>query len=88
MVYDPSMMDVMHGFAGNRILVNGQLCKTAAVPAGIVRLRLLNGSNVRIYTQFFDDTRPMHLVATDGGFLPAPLALDTLRLAPGDLELI
>ena len=84
MVYDPSMMDVMHGFAGNRILVNGQLGKTAVVPEGIVRLRLLNGSNARIYTLFFDDTRPMHLVATGGGFLPAPLALDTLRLAPGE----
>jgi FtsP/CotA-like multicopper oxidase with cupredoxin domain len=84
MVYDPSMMDVMHGFSGNRMLVNGQAGATAVVPEGITRLRLLNGSNARIYTLFFDDTRPMHLVATDGGFLPAPIALDTLRLAPGE----
>jgi FtsP/CotA-like multicopper oxidase with cupredoxin domain len=84
MVYDPSMMDIMHGFAGNRMLVNGQAGATAVVPEGIVRLRLLNGSNARIYTLFFDDTRPMHLVATDGGFLPAPVALDVLRLAPGE----
>jgi FtsP/CotA-like multicopper oxidase with cupredoxin domain len=84
MVYDPSMMDVMHGFAGNRMLVNGQAGATAVVPQGITRLRLLNGSNARIYTLFFDDTRPMHLMATDGGFLPAPFALDTLRLAPGE----
>ncbi|MGY9048534.1 MAG: multicopper oxidase family protein, partial [Rhodobacterales bacterium] len=84
MVYDPSMMDIMHGFAGNRMLINGQAGATAVVPEGIVRLRLLNGSNARIYTLFFDDTRPMHLVATDGGFLPAPVALDVLRLAPGE----
>ena len=84
MVYDPSMMDVMHGFSGNRMLVNGQAGATAVVPDGIVRLRLLNGSNARIYTLFFDDTRPMHLVATDGGFLPAPVSLETLRLAPGE----
>lgn len=84
MVYDPSMMDRMHGFAGNRMLVNGQAGATAVVPQGITRLRLLNGSNARIYTLFFDDQRPMHLVATDGGFLPAPIALDTLRLAPGE----
>ena len=84
MVYDPSMMDVMHGFVGNMMLVNGQAGATAVVPPGLVRLRLLNGSNARIYTLFFDDTRPMHLVATDGGFLPAPVALDTLRLAPGE----
>jgi blue copper oxidase len=84
MVYNPSMMDVMHGFAGNRLLVNGQAGATAVVPQGIVRLRLLNGSNARIYTLFFGKTRPMHLVATDGGFLPAPIALDSLSLAPGE----
>lgn len=84
MVYAPSMMDIMHGFAGNRMLVNGQAGATAVVPQGITRLRLLNGSNARIYTLFFDDTRPMHLVATDGGFLPAPVALDTLQLAPSE----
>jgi blue copper oxidase len=84
MVYDPSMMDIMHGFAGNRMVVNGQVGATAVVPQGIVRLRLLNGSNARIYSLFFDDTRPMHLVATDGGFLPAPVALDVLRLSPGE----
>ena len=84
MIYDPTMMDIMHGFAGNRMLVNGQAGATAVVPQGIVRLRLLNGSNARIYTLFFDDVQPMHLVATDGGFLPAPVALDTLRLAPGE----
>ncbi|MEN6543288.1 multicopper oxidase domain-containing protein [Parvibaculum sp.] len=84
MVYDPSMMDIMRGFAGNRMLVNGQAGATAVVPQGIVRLRLLNGSNARIYTLFLNDARPMHLVATDGGFLPAPVALDVLRLAPGE----
>ncbi len=84
MVYDPSMMDLMHGFTGNRMLVNGQVGATAVVPQGIVRLRLLNGSNARIYTLFLNDVRPMHLVATDGGFLPAPVALDVLRLAPGE----
>ncbi len=84
MVYDPSMMDVMHGFTGNRLLVNGQADATAVVPEGLVRLRLLNGSNARIYTLYFDDARPMHLVATDGGFLPAPVALNVLRLSPGE----
>lgn len=84
MVYDPGMMDRMHGFSGNRMLVNGQVGATAVVPQGIVRLRLLNGSNARIYTLFFDDSRPMHLVATDSGFLPAPVVLNTLRLSPGE----
>lgn len=84
MVYDPSMMDRMNGFMGNRMLVNGQAGVVAAVPRGIVRLRLLNGSNARPYSLFFDDGRPMHLVATDGGFLPAPVALAVLNMAPGE----
>jgi len=84
MVYDPSMMDVMHGFMGNRMLVNGQTGAVAAVPKGIVRLRLLNGSNARSYTLSFDDGRLMHLIATDGGFLPAPVTLTVLSLAPGE----
>lgn len=84
MVYDPSMMDVMHGFMGNRMLVNGQAGAVAAVPAGLVRLRLLNGSNARNYMLSFDDGRMMHLIATDGGFLPAPVDVSVLSLAPGE----
>jgi FtsP/CotA-like multicopper oxidase with cupredoxin domain len=84
MIYNPSMMDVMHGFSGNRILINGQAETTAVVPEGLVRLRLLNASNTRNYALFFDDARPMHLVATDAGFLPSPVALDVLNLSPGE----
>tara|TARA_R110000751_G_scaffold137830_3_gene241319 strand:- start:14318 stop:15715 length:1398 start_codon:yes stop_codon:yes gene_type:complete len=84
MVYDPSMMDRMHGFHGNRMLINGQSGAIALVPNGIARLRLLNGSNARIYNLFFNDGHPMHLVATDGGFLPRPITLEVLRLAPGE----
>jgi blue copper oxidase len=84
MVYQPSMMDRMHGFQGNHMLINGQSGAIAAVPNGIVRLRLLNGSNARIYNLFFDDGRPMHLVAPDGGFLPQPIALNSLQLAPAE----
>ncbi len=84
MVYDPTMMDLMHGFGGNRMMVNGQVGATAAVPAGITRLRLLNGSNGRIYTLHLSDDRPMHLITTDGGFLTAPITVQSLRLAPGE----
>lgn len=84
MVYDVDMMDVMHGFTGDTMMVNGQINPVAAVPTGIVRLRLVNGSNARIYRLHFDDGRPMHLAATDGGFLDRPVVLDRLGLAPGE----
>jgi FtsP/CotA-like multicopper oxidase with cupredoxin domain len=84
MAYDLSMMDVMHGFAGNVMVVNGQINAVAAVPKGVTRLRLVNGSNARIYTLFLSDNRPMHLVATDGGYLERPIALEKLLLSPGE----
>lgn len=84
MIYDPSMMDVMHGFTGDTMVVNGQIGPVASVPRGIVRLRLINGSNARIYDLSADDGRPLHLIANDGGFLPAPLSINRLRLSPGE----
>jgi len=69
LVYDPVMPDIMHGFSGDTILVNGQIGRTAAVPSGIVRLRLLNASNGRIYPLSLASGREMHLIATDAGYL-------------------
>lgn len=84
MIYNPDSSDILNGFHGERILVNGQFDTVAAVPRGIVRLRLLNGSNARFYSFHFNDRRPLHLIATDGGFLPRPVELTYLRLAPGE----
>jgi FtsP/CotA-like multicopper oxidase with cupredoxin domain len=78
------MMDIMHGFVGDVMVINGQIGAVAAVPRGIVRLRFVNGSNARIYTLFAEDDRPLHLIATDGGFLDVPVALQRLRLSPGE----
>lgn len=83
MVYDDSMPSQMHGLHGNVVLVNGQMGAQAQVPKGLTRLRLLNGSNARIYPLAFADGRVMHLIATDGGYLPQPVALSHLLLAPG-----
>lgn len=84
LVYANSMMDIMHGMTGDTIVVNGQVGSVAAVPKSVVRLRLINGSNARIYSLFSSDDRPIHLIATDGGYLPAPVQLETLRLGPGE----
>jgi len=84
LAYDQSMPSLMHGFSGETILVNGQIGAVAQPPKGIVRLRLLNGCNARIFTLHMQSGREMHLIATDGGFLPKPTALDEIRLAPGE----
>lgn len=82
--YRLGMFDRMHGFRGDRILVNGAVNPRAEVPRSLVRLRLLNGSNARIYHLRLSDGRPMHLIASDAGYLPQPIATDELRLAPGE----
>ncbi len=79
-----SMPDRMMGFLGDTILINGQIGATAVVPRGLVRLRLLNGSNARIYPMAFADRRPMHLIATDSGYLDQPETLTSLILSPGE----
>lgn len=84
MDYTLSMPDRMMGFLGNRMLVNGQVGATAVVPKGIVRLRLLNGSNARIYTLAMSDGRPMHLVGTDAGLLDRSVDLNSLSIAPSE----
>lgn len=84
MVYDLAPMDVLNGFHGNRMVVNGQAGAVAVVPQGWVRLRLLNASNARTYTLMLSDRRDMHLIATDAGYLPAPRDVVALRLASGE----
>ncbi len=84
MIYDPAMPDRMMGFQGNVLLVNGQIAPFARVPKGVVRLRFLNASNARVLTLHMAEGRPLHLIGTDSGLLPAPVALETLTLAPAE----
>lgn len=84
LIYANSMMDIMHGMTGETMVINGQVGATAVVPKSIVRLRLVNASNARIFSLFMSDTRHMHLVATDGGYLARPVAIDKLRLGSGE----
>jgi FtsP/CotA-like multicopper oxidase with cupredoxin domain len=76
------MMDQMMGVLGDRILVNGQPEFTLPVATRPYRLRLLNGSNSRIYKLGWEDGTPLTVIATDGGLLEKPLQKNTVTLAP------
>lgn len=82
--YDPSMHDQMMGMTGNIALANGTMNAFAEVPRGLVRLRLLNGSNASFYNLGFDDGAPFWQIATDGGLLAAPVRRNALLIAPGE----
>lgn len=77
-------MDQMMGFLGDRILVNGQPDFTLPVATRAYRLRLLNGSNSRIYKLAWRDGKPLTVIATDGGLLEQPVQRPFVMLAPGE----
>jgi blue copper oxidase len=81
LVYAPNQM---MGFLGDRIFVNGRQTPAFTVRAGSTRLRLLNGSNSRVYKLAFSDDRPMTVIGSDGGLLAAPVRKPYVVLAPGE----
>jgi len=69
---------------GNTMTVNGAADAFKEVPAQFVRLRLLNGSLELAYHLEFSDGRQFHVIGNDLGLLEAPVAVTSLRLAPGE----
>ncbi len=84
LVLPTGMMTLMNGRRGDTILVNGTPGPVAPVPGRLVRLRLANGSNARIYHLGFDDNRTFHWIASEGGLLEHAVALRSISLAPGE----
>ncbi len=72
------------GWLGDTIVINGAVAPVANVPAGKVRLRLLNGANARFYIVTFADNRTFHKIASDGGLLEAPVPLTMMEMSPGE----
>ena len=77
------MMEMMNGFLGDRVLVNGRPQPTTDVDAAWHRVRVLNGSNARIYKLAWSRDLPMILIGGDGGLLEHAVRQPSLTLAPG-----
>ncbi|MHB0876082.1 MAG: multicopper oxidase family protein [Anaerolineae bacterium] len=77
-------MDRLMGFLGDRILVNGQPDFVLDVATRSYRLRLLNGSNSRVYKLAWSDGAPLIVIATDGGLLERPVRRPYVTLGPGE----
>jgi FtsP/CotA-like multicopper oxidase with cupredoxin domain len=78
------MHERMAGMRGNFILVNGTIRPLYRAQRRQTRFRILNGSNARIYNLHFSDNREFTQIASDGGFMPTPVRMKHLRLAPGE----
>ena len=82
--YDLTMHDVMMGYKGNVVLVNGTANPHVVLRRQRTRLRVLNGSNSRIYTLGRDDGAELVVIGSDGGLLEQPARLRRVRLGPGE----
>jgi blue copper oxidase len=83
-INDLNALDIAYGARGDTIVVNGAIAPTAKVPAGLVRLRLLNAANAQNFDLRFKDGRTFHVIASDGGFLPAPVPVTRLMISPAE----
>ena len=81
---DLNPLDVIYGARGETIIVNGAIAPFAKVPPGLVRLRLLNAANAQNFELRFSDRRTFYVIASDGGFLSAPVAVTQLTISPAE----
>ena len=72
------------GLREETLVVNGTINPYHQVPAGWVRLRLLNASNARFYRFFLPNDVPFYKIATEGGFLNTPVEITEITMSPGE----
>jgi FtsP/CotA-like multicopper oxidase with cupredoxin domain len=84
LVYGGGMHARMVGFQGDHVLVNGRPDYAVDVASRAYRLRILNGSNSRIYKLAWDDASPITVIGVDGGLLEKPEEKPYVMLAPGE----
>lgn len=82
--YSHNMHQRMQGFLGDQIMINGRPDFVLPVATQAYRLRLLNGSNSRIYKLAWDDGTPIKVIGTDGGLLERVETVPYLMLAPAE----
>ena len=84
LAYGGDMHTSMFGFYGDRVLVNGRRNLTLDVASRAYRLRILNGSNARIYKLCWDDRTPLTVIGVDGGLLEKAETRPYVMLAPAE----
>jgi FtsP/CotA-like multicopper oxidase with cupredoxin domain len=77
-------MSSMMGFLGEKLFVNGKPNFILTAATRVYRLRILNGSNSRIYKLGWSNGSPLTVIATDGSLLTQPVERKYVMLAPGE----
>lgn len=74
----------MPEFFGDSIIVNGRAWPNFNVEPRQYRFRVLNGSTARFYNLSLSNKQTFTQIGSDGGYLPAPVVLNSLLIAPGE----
>ena len=82
LVYSTAMMDMETGFLGDRVLINGKARPDWSLATSAYRIRVLNGSNARVYKLAWSDGTPMTVIGTDGGLVSRPVSQRYVTLGP------
>lgn len=82
--YSPNMNEIMTGYTGEYVLVNGMYAPFHNVATQYYRLRILNGSTARVYNLSLSDSQSFQVIGSDGGLLSQPIIVNSLLLGPGE----
>ncbi|MBY0427114.1 MAG: multicopper oxidase domain-containing protein [Cytophagales bacterium] len=84
LIYNPTANDIMTGWLGDKIVVNGVYAPYLSVATRFYRFRVLNGSNARIYNLALSNGADFYVIGSDGGLLSTPATIKNLMLSPGE----
>ncbi len=77
-------LDQFAGLKGDTILVNGAITPEHTVLKGLMRFRILNGSNARNYNFGFSDDRSFQYIGNEGGLLESSITANRVLLSPAE----
>lgn len=82
--YDANNQAMPLGMQDSTLLVNGTINPMLAIPAQVVRLRLLNASGERTFNFGFTGNKTFKVIGSDGGLLNAPISTTRIKVSPGE----
>jgi blue copper oxidase len=82
--YSPSASEIMTGYLGDTVLVNGTNKPYLEVATRFYRFRVLNGSSARLYNLALSNGADFYVIGSDAGLLAQPERVKSLMLSTGE----
>jgi len=82
--YSPNDDEIMAGYLGEQITINGVHAPYLSVATNWYRLRILNGSTARVYNLALSGGHKLNIIGSDGGLLRSAESVSSILLGPGE----